>query len=631
MSLRLFASSLLLSTSAIILTSCGKPVDDPAATKTAAIAEQANTAPETNGTEAETDENERLTAFFEEVFERDVANSPMFQAQLGRKTEDYGKWDDFSEAEERRQVEQAQADLNRLRTEFDFEALNEQSRISYRIFEYNQENAIKNYDWRYNQYPVTQMSSVVTYLPTFMQNIHRIETVSDAEDYISRLNGIEEVIGEVINDLKIREARGVIAPELVYPGVIGSAQAVITGAPFDESDKDSAIMADFRAKIEALEISDEEKQTLLEGGIVALTGPFQSSYQAFITEMTRLQGLADGDKGAWSLPNGVEYYARRIEHWTTVSMDPEEIHQLGLEEVARIRAEMEAIKEDVGFEGTLAEFFEFVRTDPNNYYPDTQEGRDQYLADATALIDEVYEKTDDYFNILPKAPLEVRPVEKWRENAAGTAFYNRPAPDGSRPGIYYINMKDMNDVQKHIMNSLAYHEGAPGHHFQLAIMQELEGIPEFRKFGGYSAYTEGWALYTERLAFEMGLYEGRPMRDFGRLAEEMKRAVRLVVDTGMHAKEWTLQEAIDYMTENTPMAPGDIDRQNKRYMVWPGQALSYKIGMIKLLELREKARTELGEDFDIRDYHDVVLKNGAMPLAVLEDVVNAYIDERKAQ
>ncbi|MCI5043101.1 MAG: DUF885 domain-containing protein [Aquisalinus sp.] len=627
---RLFASSFLLGASAIVLIACGNTVETPAAPNATEVTDQGNLT-ETDGAEAQLDENERIAAFFNETFERDIANSPMFQAQLGRKTEDYGKWDDFSEAEKQRQVEQAQADLNRLRTEFDFEALDEQSRISYRIFEYNQENAIKNYDWRYNQYPVTQMSSVVTYLPTFMQNIHRIETVSDAEDYISRLNGIEEVIGEVINDLKVREERGVIAPALVYPGVIGSAQAVITGAPFDDSEKDSAIMSDFRAKIEALELADEETQVLLEAGIEALTGPFQSSYQAFIAEMTRLQGLADGDKGAWSLPDGVEYYARRIEHWTTVSMDPEEIHQLGLEEVARIRAEMEAIKEEVGFEGTLAEFFEFVRTDPNNYYPDTQEGRDQYLADATALIDEVYEKTDDYFNILPQAPLEVRPVEKWRENAAGTAFYNRPAPDGSRPGIYYINMKDMNDVQKHIMNSLAYHEGAPGHHFQLAIMQELEGIPEFRKFGGYSAYTEGWALYTERLAFEMGLYEGRPMRDFGRLAEEMKRAVRLVVDTGMHAKEWTLQEAIDYMTENTPMAPGDIDRQNKRYMVWPGQALSYKIGMIKLLELREKARTELGEDFDIRDYHDVVLKNGAMPLAVLEDVVNAYIDERKAQ
>ena len=424
------------------------------------------------------------------------------------------------------------------------------------------------------------------------------------------------------------------------PGAIGSGEGLYDPQPenpfsppidSDDSEEDSAIMADFRAKVEALEIEDGEKQRLLDEARAALTGPFQSSYEQFIGEMQRLSELADGDKGAWSLPDGDDFYARRIEHWTTVSMDPEAIHELGLEEVARIRAEMEAIKDTVGFEGSLEEFFEFVRTDPDNYYPDTEEGKSQYLADATALIDEVYERTDAYFNILPKAPLEVRPVEEWRENAAGTAFYNRPSPDGSRPGIYYINMKDMNDVQKHIMNSLAYHEGAPGHHFQLAIMQELEGIPEFRKYGGYSAYTEGWALYSERLAKEMGLYEGRPMRDFGRLAEEMKRAVRLVVDTGMHAKEWTLQEAIDYMTENTPMAPGDIERQNKRYMVWPGQALSYKIGMIKLLELREQAREELGDEFDIRDYHDIVLKNGAMPLEVLEDVVNDYIADKKVQ
>ncbi len=620
-SLKQLISGLALGASALALAACGQ-------------SGQQSSAPATETPLAETvasaaTQSERLAVFFEETFERDVAASPMFQAQLGRKTEDYGKWDDFSEAEESRQIAQTRDDLARLRSEFDFDKLDEQSKISYRIFEYNQVNTLKNHEWRYNQYPVTQMSSIATYLPTFLQNIHRVDTLGDAEDYIARLSAADVVLAEVINDLNVREERGIIAPALVYPGVIGTANAILSGAPFDGSAEDSAIMADFRQKVSALEIDEGEKERLLTAATAALVGPFKTGYMKFIGEMELQQELAAGDRGAWHLPNGEEYYARRIENWTTVSGDPDEIHELGLSEVARIRAEMEAIKEEVGFEGTLAEFFKFVRNDPNNYYPDTEEGRQQYLADANTLIEEVYSKTDAYFNILPKAALEVRPVEKWRENAAGTAFYNRPTPDGSRPGIYYINMKDMGDVQKHIMNSLAYHEGAPGHHFQLAIMQELDGIPEFRKFGGYSAYTEGWALYTERLAFEMGLYENRPMRNFGRLAEEMKRAVRLVVDTGMHAKQWTLQEAIDYMTDNTPMAPGDIERQNKRYMVWPGQALSYKIGMIKLLELREKARTELGQEFDIRDYHDVVLKNGAMPLAVLEDVVNIYIDEKK--
>jgi uncharacterized protein (DUF885 family) len=286
---------------------------------------------------------------------------------------------------------------------------------------------------------------------------------------------------------------------------------------------------------------------------------------------------------------------------------------------------MEQIKQEVGFAGDLAEFFEYVRTNPENYYPNTEAGREEYLQEATRLIEGIYVIAPNYFNVLPKAPLEVRRVEPWREQGSSTAFYNRPAPDGSRPGIFYVNLADMNAVQKHIMNSLAYHEGAPGHHFQLAIQQELEGVPEFRKYEGYSAYWEGWALYTERLAFEAGLYDGLPMRNFGRLSEEMKRAVRLVVDTGMHAKRWTREQSIDYMTANTPMAPADIERQIERYFVYPGQALSYKVGMQAILELRESARAAQGEDFDIREFHDTVLKNGAMPMEILAQVIEASI------
>jgi len=343
----------------------------------------------------------------------------------------------------------------------------------------------------------------------------------------------------------------------------------------------------------------------------------------------RLQAIADNNHGVWSLPDGDAFYANRIQNWTTIVRPVDEIHELGLAEVARIRAEMQKIMDEVGFEGDLAGFFEYVRSNPANYYENTDAGREEYIRDATVLIDGIYDIADDYFNVLPKAPLEVRRVEAWREAGASTAFYNRPSPDGSRPGIYYINQQNMNAVQKHIMNSLAYHEGAPGHHFQIAIQQELQDIPQFRLFGGYSAYSEGWALYSERLAYEAGLYEGMPMRNFGRLAEEMKRAVRLVVDTGMHAKQWPLEKSIEYMTTNTPMAPADIERQIKRYYVLPGQALSYKIGMLTILELRQRAEEELGEDYDIREFHDAVLKNGAMPMQVLEEVINAYIKSKR--
>ena len=570
-------------------------------------------------------EDQRLTAFFDEIFERDVSQSPEFQAYLGIKTEDYGSWDDYSDEYAQAENQQTAADLERLHAEFDYDALGDNAKLSYRIFEYNQQRDLRNFEWRFHNYAISPMNDIASKLPTFLQNIHKIETRKDAEDYISRLASIQTVMAQVIEQLHQGESIGVIPPMMVYPKVLPGAQNVLLGAPFDETAEDGILLADFRSKLEPLELDPEEKEILLNDAANALSGPFRSAYQALIAELTRLQTLANNDHGVWSLPDGEAFYATRIQNWTTVTGTPVELHQLGLSEVARILAEMQQIMNEVGFEGDLAGFFEYVRTNPENYYENTDEGREEYIRDATVLIEGIYDIADEYFNVLPKAPLEVRRVEPWREAGSSTAFYNRPSPDGSRPGIYYINQQNMNAVQKHIMNSLAYHEGAPGHHFQIAIQQELQGIPKFRLFGGYSAYSEGWALYSERLAFEAGLYEGMPMRNFGRLAEEMKRAVRLVVDTGMHYKQWPLEQSIEYMTANTPMATADIERQIKRYYVLPGQALSYKVGMLTILELRQRAQEQLGEDFDIREFHDAVLKNGAVPMQVLEEVVDAYI------
>ena len=575
-------------------------------------------------------EDQRLTAFFDELFERDLARNPEFQAYLGRKTEDYGRWNDYSDAFAQVENQQTAADLARLRAEFDYKVLSESAKISYRIFEYNQQRDLRNFEWRFHNYAISPMNDIASDLPTFMQNIHSIETRKDAEDYISRLQGIETIMQQVVADLRQGESIGVIPPMMVYPKVLPGAQNVLKGAPFEEAAEDGVLLADFRGKLDELELDPEEKDILLNDASNALSGPFRNGYQALIAELVRLQAVADNDHGVWSLPDGEAFYANRIQSWTTVTRSPEELHQLGLTEVARILVEMQQIMNEVGFEGDIAAFFEYVRTNPENYYENTEEGRQEYIREATALIEGIYDIADDYFNVLPKAPLEVRRVEPWREAGSSTAFYNRPSPDGSRPGIYYINQQDMNAVQKHIMNSLAYHEGAPGHHFQIAIQQELQGLPKFRLFGGYSAYSEGWALYSERLAYEAGLYEGMPMRDFGRLAEEMKRAVRLVVDTGMHYKQWPLEQSIEYMTANTPMATADIERQIKRYYVLPGQALSYKVGMLTIIELRQRAMDQLGEDFDIREFHDAVLKNGAVPMQVLDDVINDYIRFKKA-
>jgi uncharacterized protein (DUF885 family) len=528
------------------------------------------------------------------------------------------------------QNRQAAADLERLHTEFDFDALSEDSKLSYRIFEYRQQQTLDNFKWRFHNYAISQMDDISSDLPTFLKNVHRIDSREDAEAYISRLKGVETVMQQVVAQLRQGEAIGVVPPMMVYPRVLPGAENMLKGAPFEETADDGVLLADFRAKLEPLELDPEDKSMLLNDAANALSGPFRNGYQTLIAELQRLQDISDTNDGVWRLPDGEAYYTNRIQNWTTVGRSPEALHELGLSEVARIRGEMQQIMNEIGFEGDLAAFFEYVRTNPENYYPDTDAGRQEYLDDATALIKGVYDIAPGYFNVLPKAPLEVRRVEPWREAGSSTAFYNRPAPDGSRPGIVYVNMQDMGQVQKHIMNSLAYHEGAPGHHFQIAIQQELQGLPRFRLFGGYSAYTEGWALYAERLAFEAGLYEGMPMRNFGRLAEEMKRAVRLVVDTGAHYKRWPLEQSIAYMTENTPMAPADIERQVMRYYVLPGQALSYKVGMLTILDLRQRAREQLGEDFDIREFHDAVLKNGAVPMQILDGIVDEYIQARKA-
>lgn len=608
----------------VLLSACER--DEPASSS---ASEQVTPVVSTDSAKAnQLTEDQRLADFFHETFERNVSQSPEFQSYLGRENADNGHWNDYSEAFAQQQNQQTQADLDRLHNDFDFDALSDSAQISYRIFEYNQQRDLRNFKWRGHNYAVTQMNNIAARIPTFLQNIHKISDQQDAEDYISRIAGSQVVLQTYVQRLREAEANGIIPPMMVYPKVLGAAENMLKGAPFEESADDGILLTDFRAKVEALEIDPEEREILINDAANALSGPFRAGYQDLIAELQRLQSIADNNNGVWSLPEGEAYYANRVQNWTTTQRTVDEIHELGLAEVARIRDEMEQIKQEVGFEGELAEFFAYVRNNPENYFPNTDEGRQAYISEATALIDGVYDIADQYFNVLPKAPLEVRRVEPWREAGSSTAFYNGPAPDGSRPGIYYINLMNMNAVQKHIMNSLAYHEGAPGHHFQIAIQQELEGIPEFRKFGGYSAYSEGWALYTERLAFEAGLYEGLPMRNFGRLSEEMKRAVRLVVDTGMHAKQWPLEQSIKYMTDNTPMAPADIERQIKRYYVLPGQALSYKVGMMTILELRQRAKDQLGDGFDIREFHDIVLKNGAVPMQILEQVVDGYIAEK---
>ena len=575
-------------------------------------------------------EDERLASFFEELFQRNLKNSPLFQAQLGMKGPDYGKWDDFSDAEAQRQNEETKNDLERLRTEFDFKKLSEQSKVSYRIFEFLQERTLRNFPWRFHGYAFSTQNNPVTFPATFLQNIHRVDDVSDAKAYISRINGLEVAFDQFIEGVDMAVEKGVVPTSFSFDPVIEDARNVVAGAPFDDSGKDSAIFADFKEKVGKLDISAKEKEKLIADAASALNGPFKRSVDKFVARVESLRSQSNGENGVWALPDGDGFYMNQIDFWTSDStLTADQIHKIGLSEVKRIRGEMRKIMKQVGFKGDLAAFFEYLRTDPSNFFPNTDEGRDAYLAQSKGYIDAIYADVGNYFNILPKAPLEVRRVEEWREETAPIAFYNRPTPDGSRPGIYYVNLKDMSTKQKHEMETVAYHEGAPGHHFQIAVQQELQGVPTFQKFAFFGAYTEGWGLYAERLAKEQGRFTD-PMQDFGRLQNEMLRACRLVVDTGSHAKKWTRQQMIDYMLENNPMTVEDATKEVERYIDTPGQALSYKIGMLKILELRDRAKKELGAKFDIRDFHDAVLKNGAVALPILEELVDSYIAEKKS-
>ncbi len=587
-------------------------------------------AQDTDAAPAAPSEDQRLTAFFEEVFQRNLKDSPIFQSQLGIKGPDYGKWGDLSDAEAIRQNELTKQDLARLRAEFRYDALSESMKISYRIFEYLQDRTLRIFTWRFHNYAFSTQTNPITSFATFMQNIHRIDDVPDAEAYISRLNGIELAARQGIEGMNIAAERGIVPTSFSFDPVRADGRNVLKGAPFDESPGDSAVLADFRAKIAGLDIPDAEKQRLIESAIAALKGPFSTGVKAMLARIEELRCKSPGADGVWRLPDGDEFYRIQIDFWTSEPrLGADEIHDIGLAEVARIRGEMQTIMRRAGFSGELPAFFEQLRSDPANFYPDTDAGRQAYLDQSKAYIDAVYADVGGYFNILPKAPLEVRRVEPWREETAPIAFYNQPTPDGSRPGIYYVNLRDMTTRQKHEMQTVAYHEGAPGHHFQVAIQQELADVPTFQKFAFFGAYIEGWALYAERLGKEQGRFTD-PMQDFGRLQNEMLRAARLVVDTGAHAKRWSRERMIDYMLANNPMTTEDATKEAERYIDNPGQALSYKIGMLKILGLRERAQTALGDRFDIRDFHDVVLKNGAIPLSILEQLVDDYLSRNKA-
>ena len=569
-----------------------------------------------------------LLQFLDQAFDEQVALSPETQTQLGFKT-NYGRLDDYTDAAAVRQHELAERQLKEMQARFRPDQLGESARVSYRLFEYEGKRGREAFQYRKLRIPVSTNGSPAGAIPVLLINNHRIDSVADAEAYISRLRDTDRVMKEVAATMREQAAAGIVPNKVNFAPARNDARKVITGAPFDNG-PDSTLMADFSKKVAALRAPTEVKAKLLADARAALIGPFRHGYDTLIAALDEVEPQSKGNFGVWSLPNGTAYYANRLIASTTTHLTADQIHELGLRQVASIRQEMEGIKREVGFNGTLEQFFDHIRTDPQFKYPNTDAGREQYLSDARAVIATVMAAAPTYFRVLPKAPLEVRAVEKWREGTASTAFYNPPSADGSRPGIYYVNLVDMNQTQKVQVAAIASHEGAPGHHFQIARQQELTGIPKFRKYGGYGAYMEGWGLYSERLANEMGVYKD-PYSRFGMLSLQVWRAIRLVLDTGIHSKRWTREQAINYFRSNSSVSDTDIAREVDRYFNWPGQATSYMVGQIKIAELRKRAESELGARFDIRDFHEAVLSQGALPLDILEEQVDRYITSRRSE
>jgi uncharacterized protein (DUF885 family) len=573
-------------------------------------------------------EDRRLMAFLDTAFETTAARDPETLTRLGRKDQ-YDRLNAYTDEYRQQSLALRQSQLARLRAEFEPARLSPSGRLSYRLFEDAVEQEVENFRWRWHSFPASTNGGPAGSIPVFLINQHRVSSVADAEAYIARLREIERVMGEITANMRRQAASGIVPPRFNFKPVREDARRVITGAPFTNGD-DVPVFADFKAKVAKLDVPAAEKARLIGAAEEALTGPVRRGYQTFLETWDSMEAQATGNRGAWSLPEGQPYYNNRLSFSTSTKLTADQIHQTGLEQVASNHREMDRIKRQVGFTGTLQQFFKHVIDGKQFEYPNTESGRQQYLADANAYIAQAMAAAPKWFRRLPKASLEVRAVEKWRQETASVAFYNQPSEDGSRPGIYYVNLADMRQVLKPQIEAISYHEGAPGHHFQVALAQELPDVPKFRRFGFHGAYGEGWGLYSEALGKEMGFYE-EPMSEFGMYSMQLWRAVRLVVDTGIHSKRWSREQAIDYFQQNALISERDAAKEVERYFNNPGQATSYMIGKLKILELRDRARQALGDKFDIRDFHSVVLENGSVPLDVLEELVNAYIAERRGQ
>ncbi len=495
--------------------------------------------------------------------------------------------------------------------------------LSTDIMDWFLDDILRGERFRHHDYPVNQMFGIQSEMPNFMMTIHPVVSKLEGRNYVKRLGRFGVKFDQVMEGLLVREKKSVLPPKFVIRRVLDEMTAFIA-TPANEN----PLYTVFRDKLEKLsKVSAADCESLLAAVEAEIIRTVYPAYQKFIDYFTELEKKATTDDGVWKLPDGEAYYAYCLRSNTTTDYTPAQVHEIGLAEVERIEAEMAAILEKLGYKDARnpAKKLHDFGNEERFLYPNTDEGRAAALAEYQRILEDIDASLDPYFAIRPKARLKVERVPEFREKTSAGAYYMPGDLTGSRPGVFYANLRDMKEVHKFGMKTLAYHEGIPGHHFQLSIAQELKGVPFFRRMVPFTAYAEGWALYAEKVAREMGKYWDDPYSELGCLDAELFRAVRLVVDTGIHYKKWTREQAIEYMEAHSASAHESVVSEIERYIVMPGQACAYKIGMIKVVELREKAMAALGEKFDLRRFHDVVLKNGSMPLDILEQVVDGYI------
>jgi len=612
-----------------LMVACSEPAPDTGAS--AALQDRAMTPASEEGVNgemvSEADESEALTAWLDEQFAEQLDFSPQWKTRLGDKS-DYGQLDDPSEAADEQELAWRRNSVAEMQATFSYDLLSEDAKTSWDTWVYALERAEMSAPFRRHGY-IFGRGGPHASLPNFMINFHRVDESADMDAYISRLSQIDDVLAQYQQRAVRAIEDGIRQPRFNYDYAIAEIDRVTSGEPFTEQGI-SPLWNDVENKITVLfenEAIDQATATrMLDEARAVFVDELQPAYAELLTWLQ--EGRANASEqamGVWALPNGEDYYNMRLSLMTTLDMTADEIHEIGLAEVERLRAEMEVIKDTVEFDGTLAEFFVFIREDDQFYFPNTDEGREAYLQLARDFLDGMDEVLPQYFGILPKAGLEVRRVESFREQDGAAQHYMSGTPDGSRPGVFYAHLSDMRAMPRYQLENISYHEGSPGHHMQISIQQELTDIPRFRTQYGYTAFSEGWGLYSEALGKDMGFYED-PYSDFGRLAGEIWRAIRLVVDTGIHARQWTEEQAVQYFLANSPQPESAIRSEIQRYIHNPGQATAYKIGMLKIQELRATAMQQLGDNFDYRGFHDTVLGGGAVPLTILEARVMRWVD-----